>query len=183
VNQEIWQPIPDFPGYEVSDHGRVRSYWRRVGLGRGRGFKSIMVPKPQSILRANLQAGYPSVCLSRNRTRPRIRVHRLVLLAFVGPCPPGMECCHKDGIRANVCLINLRWDTRGSNNLDRIRHGTGPHHQGMDHPRSKLTDTQVIRIRDLHNSGVDQATLGKLYGVSRTHINRIVHDQAWLHLS
>jgi hypothetical protein len=27
---ERWLPVPGFPGYDVSDQGRVRSYWRKV---------------------------------------------------------------------------------------------------------------------------------------------------------
>lgn len=30
---ERWLPIEGFPGYEVSDLGRVRSYWRKVSRG------------------------------------------------------------------------------------------------------------------------------------------------------
>lgn len=53
-------------------------------------------------------------------------VHRLVLEAFVGPCPEGMEGCHGDGDPTNNSLGNLRWDTATSNQLDKVRHGT--HH-------------------------------------------------------
>jgi hypothetical protein len=35
-----------------------------------------------------------------------------------------MECCHYDGDPANNRVGNLRWDTRSSNNLDAVRHGT-----------------------------------------------------------
>jgi len=50
-------------------------------------------------------------------------VHRLVLEAFAGPCPDGMEACHGDGDPTNNRRLNLRWDTRSSNQLDTVRHG------------------------------------------------------------
>jgi HNH endonuclease len=53
-------------------------------------------------------------------------VHTLVLQAFVGPCPAGMEACHYDGDKANNKLGNLRWDTKRANELDAIRHRTRP---------------------------------------------------------
>lgn len=50
-------------------------------------------------------------------------VHRLVLEAFVGPCPSGCEGCHYDGNPANNIVSNLRWDTTKNNCLDKRRHG------------------------------------------------------------
>lgn len=51
-------------------------------------------------------------------------VHILVLTAFYGPCPEGMEGCHHDGDPLNNRLGNLRWDTHVGNVSDSIRHGT-----------------------------------------------------------
>jgi hypothetical protein len=49
-------------------------------------------------------------------------VHRLVLEAFIGPCPPGMEACHyPDPSRQNNHVGNLRWDTKQENAHDRYR--------------------------------------------------------------
>lgn len=31
---EVWLPIKDFLGYEVSNKGNVRSFWRKSGCGR-----------------------------------------------------------------------------------------------------------------------------------------------------
>jgi hypothetical protein len=52
------------------------------------------------------------------------RIHRLVLQAFVGPCPAGQECCHGDGDPSNNVLSNLRWGTRSDNRRDSVGHGT-----------------------------------------------------------
>jgi hypothetical protein len=50
-------------------------------------------------------------------------VHQLVLLAFRGPCPSGMECLHNDDVKNNNELTNLRYGTRSENNKDRVRTG------------------------------------------------------------
>lgn len=42
-------------------------------------------------------------------------VHRLVLEAFIGECPEGMECDHKDRNRSNNRLENLHWVTQQHN--------------------------------------------------------------------
>jgi hypothetical protein len=51
-------------------------------------------------------------------------VHRLVLSAFVGSCPPGMECCHWDDDKANNTVWNLRWASRSANIKDCVRNGS-----------------------------------------------------------
>lgn len=72
--------------------------------------------------------GYPRTGLSRAGKSKLVLVHRLILLAFVGPCPPGMEGCHEDGDPLNCTLANLRWDTPKANKADSIRHGTSHAH-------------------------------------------------------
>ncbi len=52
-------------------------------------------------------------------------VHRLVLLAFVGPCPEGMQCRHyPDPDPSNNHVGNIRWGTPKENAEDRKEHGT-----------------------------------------------------------
>lgn len=52
------------------------------------------------------------------------QISRLILDAWVGPCPEGMECCHNDGNAMNNVLSNLRWDTHWNNVQDQISQGT-----------------------------------------------------------
>ena len=104
IVDETWRAVPGYEGrYEVSDHGRVRSLLRGL-MHPWHGF------------------GYPMVRLYDGAYK-NMRVHRLVLMAFVGPCPEGMEACHNDGDRANARLSNLRWDTHAANIEDRKGHG------------------------------------------------------------
>ena len=53
----------------------------------------------------------------------RVRVHRLVLEAFVGPAPDGMDGCHRDDDKDNNTLDNLYWGTRAENMADQVRNG------------------------------------------------------------
>lgn len=53
-------------------------------------------------------------------------VHRLVALAFIGPCPEGMEVLHINGEPDDNRLENLRYGTRAENVADTIRHGRHP---------------------------------------------------------
>lgn len=112
---ERWLPVVGYERlYEVSDHGRVRSLDRVLPTNRrhrGRILKQVL----QS-------CGYYGVTLCDGRKR-NLLTHALVLEAFVGPRPPGMQGCHFDDDHANNNLANLRWDTPAANSRDLIRNG------------------------------------------------------------
>jgi hypothetical protein len=123
VDREEWRPVAGFEGmYEVSDLGRVRSLTRWVPTKRENA-PSYKI-KGRLLRGCRGPDGYITAVLFRGRERTAIRVSRLVLQTFVGPCPTDMEACHNDGDRANNALTNLRWDTKSANRLDQQRHGT-----------------------------------------------------------
>ena len=183
--EEIWKPIPDFPGYDISDQGRVRSYWHRKIIrstnGRITDTEDVLGGYPNKILRPSGKT-YLQVTLTKDRKHFTFLVHRLVLETFVGPCPPGMEGRHSDGVPANCSLENLSWGTHSENMLDRTRHGTNWDNRGMNCPVAKLTDTQVLEIRYLGSLKVSQTQIGKIYGVTPSHISRILSRDVWRHL-
>ena len=109
-SSENWLPVVGYEGfYEVSDRGRVK----RVAGGQGAtpGLRRL-TSNPN---------GYLQVILSANNIRENKKVSRMVLEAFVGPCPPGMEACHWNDIADDNRLENLRWDTHAANIADRTR--------------------------------------------------------------
>lgn len=118
---ETWLPIPGYDGrYSVSDHGRVRS--ERRAVTNGNSSRTV----PEMVLRPYVRNGYSMVQLSVGDKGKHHLIHRLVLLAFVGECPEGMEVRHLDGVRSNNRLANLAYGTKSENQRDRIRHGTSP---------------------------------------------------------
>jgi hypothetical protein len=114
---ENWLPIPGHPGYEVSDLGRVRSLgWVTVDtIGRRQPHRAQMLTPCTRPGR-----DYLHVSLGAGVNRP---VHHLVLSAFVGTRPAGLDGCHNDGDPTNNRVSNLRWDTKKSNSQDVIKHG------------------------------------------------------------
>ena len=104
-----WLPVPEWEDlYEVSEWGHV---W------------SIRKDRPMRPSYTN-SGNYPLLILSRNGKQTGKYVHHLVLEAFVGPCPEGMEARHLDGNSYNPDLTNLCWGTSSENKFDEIHHGT-----------------------------------------------------------
>lgn len=182
--QERWLPIPDFPGYEVSDQGRVRSYWRSKGATPGTQGEipggRFIAPIPQRILQGSLGRGYRQLSLRKDGRKHCFKIHALVLTIFIGPRPPGMECCHNDGVRINNRLTNLRWDTCKNNHRDQVSHGTNP--SGERSSLSKLTETQVVEIRELYIQGYSYQKLSEMFLVTKGTIAAIMQQRTWTHL-
>lgn len=135
ATHEQWRPVVGFEGsYEVSNHGRVRSLPRYVNS------KYCQRRIPGKILTPFAKTyGHLAVHLSAGKRRVNRHIHRLVMEAFVGPCPDGMECCHNNGDASDNRLTNLRWDTSASNTADVTAHGTfrprNPTHCPRGHSR------------------------------------------------
>jgi hypothetical protein len=116
-----WQPVVSYEGrYEVSDDGRVRSLDCVVpNRYSGRPVKGREL-KPW----AKPPGGYLMVNLGHSDKRT---IHRLVLEAFVGPCPIGQEALHANDIATDNRRENLRWGTRSENKIDAVRNGRHNH--------------------------------------------------------
>lgn len=160
-----WRPIAGFGDYEVSDLGEVRS-WKVC--------RRLPGPLPRKMVGGFGTKGYLQVVLCRDGKQFSRHVHRLVLEAFVGPCPSAMEACHQDGDRTNNRADNLRWDTRRSNHSDKVTHGTAQ--RGERASNVKLTSRQVLEIR---NSAGSMASIARMFGVSCTTVRGIRRGRLW----
>lgn len=151
MSDEKWAPVPDYEGlYEVSDRGRVRSLDRIVpdSLGRDRALKGrVLTPLKGS------KGRHLKVALSDGGKVRQHYIHRLVLEAFVGPCPEGAEACHYDDDPANNALENLRWASSSENRQDSVRNGRHhmarrthcPHGHPFDEENTKLVASRPGR--------------------------------------
>jgi hypothetical protein len=165
---EEWRAIQGLPGYEVSDVGRVRS--------------------PRKVLSPWTCNGYQQIAFSVGGVRHSNYVHRLVLEAFVGPCPEGLETRHLDGDRTNNELANLVWGTPAEQVADKIRHGSierqrqkilgrpRPENRGTKHHLAKLNEEAVRAIRASSEPG---AELARRYGVSPALICHVRKGRSW----
>ena len=155
---EEWRDIPGFPGYQVSNLGNARSLDR---MSHGRRYKGrLLKPTPD-------ERGYFG-CY------PFGRIHRAVLLAFVGPCPKGLEGRHRDGNKARNDVDNLVYGTHSENMMDRVEHGTA--NRGERHGMAKLTEGQVVAIRQTQTSA--RAT-ARQFAVSERCVRLVRNGERW----
>ena len=176
---ELWRPIPGWEGsYEVSDQGRVRSLDRWVVnvLGHKRFFRGLLLTPGAG------SHGYLEVTLSRPSHNSDRLVHRLVMLAFVGPCPARHEVAHGNGCPTDNRLANLRYDTRTGNSMDKFAHGSQPEGEGC--PHAKLTADQALAIYRQRQQpyGFGRQTQRRLateYGCSEGSIASIWRGKSW----
>ncbi len=159
-----------FPGYAVSDDGFVWSCWQCCSR--------IMTDKWHQLRGRVVRGGYLQVALYRDG-KPTFRyVHNLVLEAFVGPRPKGMEACHApDNDRTNNAINNLRWGTPKSNGEDKVKHGTSA--RGERSGKARLTEKMVIRARALLKTGRTLRGVADEIGVSKSCISEMKRGSTW----
>ena len=118
INEEgliCWEEFKDIPDYEefyqVSDLGRVKSLSRLIY----REYDSATLSKKERILKGSIDVGgYPAVNLYKGNGKKSFKVHRLVMTTFKGKSDEFID--HKDDIRYNSILSNLRYCTQRENN-------------------------------------------------------------------
>jgi len=101
--EEVWKYIFDYPNYQVSNLGRIRSL---------KTYKILKLKKNKD--------GYLVVCLCKYSKKHTIFVHRLVAKAFVPNYNNYTVINHKDEDKTNNIYTNLEWCTQKYN----VNYGT-----------------------------------------------------------
>ena len=148
-----WREVPGFPGIFVSEQGQLRRGPLGASLPLSRSDSGYLRAKPWID--------------GRHRS---LLCHRAVLLAFVGPPPPGRpHGAHKNGNKDDNRRGNLRWRRPVSNERDKRRHGTVAQKFSGYRPGAR----QVARIRRLLALGKSYSDIAKMVGMHRHSISRI----------
>jgi hypothetical protein len=104
-----------------------------------------------------------------------MKIHRLVLLVFIGECPEGMECDHIDRNKANNHIDNLRWVTKYENMMNRsvTLNMTNDEKRLRKNIQTKESHTRIRRSKGMkkQNGCIEKTPSGKFIG--RITINSI----------
>lgn len=107
IQREIWKDIEDFPNYQVSNMGRIKSYKQ----------------KTCKIMKQNLtSAGYLDFQLrSKNNKSVHFSTHRLVAQTFIPNSENKPQVNHINEDKTDNRVVNLEWMTEKENS----NYGTG----------------------------------------------------------
>ena len=165
------KPIPIAPGYSASKCGHIISHRR-------------FEPHTLKPLRHN--GGYTGVSIRVGDRFKRFLVHRLVMLAWMGPCPKGWVVNHLNGDKTDNRLANLEYCTYSMNMAHACATGLSPKPPtriGEYAPKAKLTAQQVILLRkETDREPGYLARLSAKYGVTTPTISKALLGQTWRHL-
>ena len=166
--EKTWKPIPTFSNYEASSDGELRSLnYKRSGR--------VVVLNPSLT-----SDGYMKTMLLDDTGKYRSwTVHKFVTLAFFGD-RQGLEVNHKNGIKTDNRIHNLEYVSRSENikhaYANRLMRGM----VGVNNPNSKLTNEQVVEIRNhasTHGKNYGRKELALKYNVSECCIKEVVNHR------
>ena len=167
----VYCEIHGFSGYAV---GSDCSIWTKKISG-SRSYR-LAESWRQRRLQVNTE-GYYSVDLWREGKRHHKLLHVLLAHCFIGPPSAGQEVRHLNGVRLDCAIDNLAWGTRAQNVDDSRRHDTMS--RGERHASSRLTESDVHRIRELRAAGMGARRIARLIGFPESRIAHVLNGATW----
>jgi hypothetical protein len=172
---EEWRDLPDWPGYQVSSLGQMRS-------NKKPGPRSD--PAPWKIIHGGFDKdGYRKFTLKRSTVQPFqhcIRMCSTVATIFHGPRPPGFVATHLNGNNQDDRACNLAWRSQADNIADKVEHGTNQ--TGSRSSARKLGEIEVLDIKRRLARDESQSGLAREYGVRQSCIWGIHRNVTWAFL-
>lgn len=132
-------------------------------------------------LKPTITEGYCRVTLSFNSKAYTFSIHRLVALYFIPNPQQYPEVNHIDNNPSNNDVSNLEWVTPKMNSEHCVRQGRQS--KGEHRPTSKFSESQVLEIRRLYQTGnFTQRDLAKKFQATQASIWGITSRKTWKHI-
>jgi hypothetical protein len=168
LNDEVWKEIPytDYK-YEVSNYGRVKSYYTKGGIGK--------VLNPSKI------GGFYVVSLKYQGKSKHFLVHKVVAELFVPKESKDQTVViHLDWNKQNNYYTNLQWATKKTS-YERMHKRLREERlkRGQLVTYSKLKPEEVALIKSMLGRGIRQKMIAKMFCVSEMQITRIKRGENW----
>lgn len=114
-DEELWKPVPSYPGVMASSWGRIKLPEREGTMPNGSERKYRTKPIYGVKTRSSKAARHTYMGI-QNRFLGNLKVHRLVCEAFHGVAPHAKQIViHIDEDATNNRPENLRWGTQKEN--------------------------------------------------------------------
>ncbi len=111
------------------------------------------------------------------------RAHRVVWTLTYGEIPKGEDVLHHCDNPPCVNPQPLFLGDQRANNLDSVSKGRWTQSRGAANGNSKLTEKDVLAIRQLHfNKVMNQKALAEMFVVNDRSISMIVNRKTWRHI-
>ena len=176
---EQWLPVAGYEGaYEVSNLGRLKSCARTrktKGNGTARLKEKIRTPGIK-------REGYAFFCLYKDSKYKASYLHRLVASAFIENPLSHPQVNHIDGDKLNNRAENLEWVTASENCQHAIDSVLYVQAKGESAGSAVLTESDVLKIREMALSGIMHKDIAELFPVGRKAVTKIVNRQRWAHI-
>jgi len=176
---EIWKPIKDYEGYEISNLGNVKSLIKKVNCRNGFRVTKEKILKPRKS-----KQGYLSIQLGRNEKH--LLVHRIVALHIIDNINNKTQVNHINGIKFDNRVKNIEWCNQSENQIHAYKNNLqipSLHKRafGENQGCAKLKDKDVVFILKNYKKGKG-IEFAKLFNVSQTTILNIVNRKIWTHV-
>jgi hypothetical protein len=116
----------------------------------------------------------------RDKTRKTIPAHRFAYTLEHGTISDDKEACHKCDNPPCCNPAHIFAGTHRENMEDMVAKDRSA--RGERSGSTKLTDNDVIKIRQLIDCGMKQAEIGKLYSISQKAVSLIALRKRWKHI-
>jgi len=172
---EEWRDIAGFDGYQVSNKGRVRSFWKKKHYPKGYGTYRSLSNQPTIMSQSDDGNGYLKLMLYDKKTGKRYcrKTHRLVAEAFLNKPDDAYTVDHiESGAKGklNNNVSNLRWMSRRENIQKAYRDGMCDERIHMQ--QKSVIATDLFTGENFYFSNIGEAALE--LGLNRTSISHVL---------
>ncbi|USL89391.1 HNH homing endonuclease [Bacillus phage vB_BceH_LY2] len=121
--------------------------------------------------------GYRFIC--RKGLRRSEYMHRYIYMLFNGEIPDKNVIRHKCDNPACINPSHLEIGTQKDNMKDAEKRNRAKIRSGSGNIKAKLTEKQVIEIRELLTKGITPKEIIHKYGISKSTISKIKNNTLW----
>lgn len=162
---------------EIRSDGSIwrvaNKFWWRNGV----------IPCTPRRAEGNTMKGYLSIAAYWGGKQFRCCAHRLVWVHRFGKIPDGLTVNHKNGIKTDNRIDNLELATVAENTTHAMTCLPRRNYQsGERHSHHKLSESDVLKLRDMRKRGASIPYLEKLFGIARGQVSQICNGKVWGHL-